>query len=292
MARDAGKRFRNPFRDPHSDEPHPWGVYHPRRVFTPRRVVLAIVLVSLGVALGMGIAARRDVDDLRERSRDQAQEQRDLSGRVDEVDESVAEVVGDVADTTIDVEKIARTASNSVVVITHGSTVGTGFAAFRDERDRTLLVTNAHVVRGSGGTVQVLRGRDELTGEVVGADARRDIALVRVEDRLDLLDISDSSTDDLETGEPVLAYGTPLGLADTVTQGVISAIRGDAIQTDAQVNPGNSGGPLLARDGTVIGVVTAEISETGAGGGGLSVALGIESWCDLARAASAVDACD
>jgi putative serine protease PepD len=265
-------------------------VYRPRHVVTLARVALVLGLLATGVMIGLVVAARRDVDAIRQDTRSSALEQQDLIDRVDEVDRAVADVVGDVADTTIDVEGIARDAARSVFVITHGNSVGTGFAAFQDDDDRTLLVTNAHVVRGSGGHVQVLQGRTSLDGTVVGADADRDVALVRVDDDLDLLPISDDRAGSHVTGEPVLAYGTPLGLADTVTQGVISAIRGDVIQTDAQVNPGNSGGPLMARDGTVIGVVTAEITESGTGGG-LSVALGIDSWCELASEANAVDAC-
>jgi putative serine protease PepD len=104
-----------------------------------------------------------------------------------------------------------------------------------------------------------------------------DVALVRVrEESYDPLGVGGEAG----SGEPVLAYGAPLGLADTVTQGVVSAVRGAVIQTDAQVNPGNSGGPLLDRDGRVLGVVTAELSADRSGGGtGLTIALDIDQWC-------------
>lgn len=128
------------------------------------------------------------------------------------------------------------------------------------------LVTNAHVVEGAA-TVQVrLASGRRLTGRVVGRDGRVDLALVKVEPGgtpLPVLPLGDS--DRLEVGELVLALGHPFGLEQTVSLGIVSrkgapllaAAPGfDFVQTDAAVNPGNSGGPLVDMAGRVVGVNT------------------------------------
>ena len=128
-----------------------------------------------------------------------------------------------------------------------------------------FVVTNAHVVERSS-TVQVrLASGRRLTGTVVGRDRRVDLALVKVEpaDPLPVLPLGDSER--LSVGELVLALGHPFGLEQTVSLGIVSrkgaplqaAAPGfDFIQTDAAVNPGNSGGPLVDMGGQVVGVNT------------------------------------
>ena len=127
------------------------------------------------------------------------------------------------------------------------------------------VVTNAHVVeRATSVQVRLASGR-RLTGTVVGRDRRVDLALVKVDapDPLPVLSLGDS--DNLAVGELVLALGHPFGLEQTVSLGIVSrkgaplqpAAPGfDFIQTDAAVNPGNSGGPLVDMGGQVIGVNT------------------------------------
>jgi serine protease Do len=127
------------------------------------------------------------------------------------------------------------------------------------------LVTNAHVVEGTA-TVQVrLATGRRLTGQVVGRDSRVDLALVKVDspDPLPVVPLGDS--EELKVGELVVALGHPFGLEQTVSLGIVSrkgapllaAAPGfDFIQTDAAVNPGNSGGPLVNMAGEVVGVNT------------------------------------
>jgi S1-C subfamily serine protease len=133
-----------------------------------------------------------------------------------------------------------------------------------------LILTNAHVVRGAD-TVRVkLRDGRSFEGRVVGADPVTDVAVVKIEaDNLPTVTLGDS--DQLQTGEWVITIGNPLGLDNTVTAGIISAIgrssyeigipdyRVEFIQTDAAINLGNSGGPLLNAQGKVIGINTAII---------------------------------
>ncbi len=130
------------------------------------------------------------------------------------------------------------------------------------------LVTNAHVVEGAKTVKVTLKDGTVVTGEVMGIDPMTDIAAIKISSNdLPAVEIGDS--DRLQPGEWAIAIGNPLGLDNTVTVGIISALgrsssevgvpdkRVRFIQTDAAINPGNSGGPLLNADGQVIGVNTA-----------------------------------
>jgi len=131
------------------------------------------------------------------------------------------------------------------------------------------VITNHHVIEGvkeRGGRIDVrLSDGRRVKGEVVGDDPKTDLALIRINaDRLHALPLGDSEK--MEVGDWVLAIGAPFGLAQTVTQGIISA-KGrshilqigyeDLIQTDAAINPGNSGGPLVNMRGEMIGINVA-----------------------------------
>ena len=153
--------------------------------------------------------------------------------------------------------------------------------------DATIFVTNRHVVQDAAGTTgsRVLLGREraEFQGRVVALGlGDTDVALVRVREVFPTLD---SAATDAVEGDTVLAYGSPLGLSDTRTQGIVSALRDDFIQFDAPVNPGNSGGPLLDRTGAVLGIVTGELAadSRSPGNSGLSFAIDIDAACELAR---------
>jgi len=147
---------------------------------------------------------------------------------------------------------------------------GSGFIISRDG----YIVTNHHVVGDADGVKVRLSDGRELDAEIVGSDPQTEIALIKVDARgLPALPLGDS--DDLRVGEWVLAIGNPFGLSHSVTAGIVSALgRGnvgiggkgfyaDFIQTDAAINLGNSGGPLIDLDGQVVGVNTAIFSRTG-----------------------------
>jgi serine protease Do len=151
------------------------------------------------------------------------------------------------------------------------------------------IVTNFHVVRGADAIVVRLADQSEHRAKLVGSDARTDLALLKIEGRsLPALPFGDS--DRLEVGEPVMAIGNPFGLEQTVTTGIVSAKErfigsgpyDDFIQTDASVNPGNSGGPLVDSRGALVGINTAIFSQTG-GSVGIGFAIPVNVAKDVLR---------
>ncbi|MEX2640166.1 MAG: DegQ family serine endoprotease [Balneolales bacterium] len=138
--------------------------------------------------------------------------------------------------------------------------------------DDGYILTNNHVVAGAETIYVGLQNGDTLDAEVVGTDPDSDIAVLRVEAR-DLPYMSFGDSDNLRVGEMVMAVGSPLqpGLAHSVSQGIVSATgRGlnllqfeNFIQTDAAINRGNSGGPLINMNGEIIGINTAIASQSG-----------------------------
>ena len=142
--------------------------------------------------------------------------------------------------------------------------IGSGFILSADG----YVMTNAHVVDGADEVIVTLTDKRELKARIVGTDRRTDIALVKVEATgLPVVRIGDS--DRLKVGEWVVAIGSPFGLENTVTAGIVSAKGRDTgdylpfIQTDAAINPGNSGGPLLNLRGEVVGVNSQIFSRSG-----------------------------
>ncbi len=155
---------------------------------------------------------------------------------------------------------------------------GSGFLVSADG----LILTNAHVVREAKDVTVKLSDRREFSAKVLGADPATDIAVLRIEAKgLPYVRLGDPKN--LQVGDPVLAIGSPYGFEQTATQGIVSAkgrsLPGDAvvpfIQTDAAVNPGNSGGPLFDGTGAVVGINAQIYSQTG-GFQGLSFAIPID----------------
>lgn len=162
--------------------------------------------------------------------------------------------------------------------------LGSGFIISADG----YILTNNHVVEEATEIVVRLNDRRQLTAELVGADERTDLALLKVDaDNLPTVETGASST--LEVGEWVLAIGSPFGFEYSVTAGIISA-KGRSLptenyvpflQTDVAINPGNSGGPLFNLDGEVIGVNSHIYSRSG-GFQGISFAIPIELAIEVA----------
>jgi serine protease Do len=155
---------------------------------------------------------------------------------------------------------------------------GSGFIISEDG----LILTNAHVVREAKDVTVKLGDRREFPAKVLGTDPVTDVAVLRIQAKgLPVVRLGDPKQ--LGVGDPVLAIGAPFGFEQTATQGIVSAkgrsLPGDAvvpfIQTDAAVNPGNSGGPLFSGSGEVVGINAQIYSHTG-GYQGLAFAIPID----------------
>ena len=200
------------------------------------------------------------------------------------------------ADLSTALETAARTVGPSVVQIFSTSyTAGDGLLARSGDLIRTerasgsgvivdpagYIITNAHVVRGAGrlrvevprppaGTSILGAGADVVGAQVVGIDLETDLAILKIErDKLPAVPFADSDT--LKPGQLVLAFGSPLGLANSVTLGIVGAVARQLepespmvwVQTDASINPGSSGGPLVDLRGRLVGINTLIASQSG-----------------------------
>ena len=151
--------------------------------------------------------------------------------------------------------------------------VGSGFILSADG----FIMTNAHVVEGADEVMVTLTDKREFKARIVGADKRTDVAVVKIQATgLPAVKVGDVSR--LKVGEWVMAIGSPFGLENTVTAGIVSAKQRDTgeylpfIQTDVAINPGNSGGPLINMRGEVVGINSQIYSRSG-GFMGISFAI-------------------
>ena len=151
--------------------------------------------------------------------------------------------------------------------------VGSGFVLSSDG----YIMTNAHVVEGADEVLVTLTDKREFKARIVGADKRTDVAVVKIQATgLPAIKVGDVSR--LKVGEWVMAIGSPFGLENSVTAGIVSAKQRDTgdylpfIQTDVAINPGNSGGPLINMRGEVVGINSQIYSRSG-GFMGISFAI-------------------
>ncbi|MFC5380929.1 S1C family serine protease [Aquipuribacter nitratireducens] len=267
----------------------------------------AAVLVT-GTAVGaaaLGLSAGDDLAATVQARLDGAVVEQAASGGPDSGGEaqSAASGVLDLLDPAsgVDWGAVAEQVSPGVVAIAVRAADGTGGEGSGVVYDGSgLVLTNNHVIASArGGEVQVtLADGRVLTGTVLGADPSTDLAVVQLQDPpADLTVVPLGKSADVAVGDPVMAVGNPLGLSGTVTTGIVSALDRpvttqaagvadgqpvvtDAIQTDAAVNPGNSGGPLIDAAGRVVGI-NSSIATTGPQSG--SVGLGFAIPVDVAR---------
>jgi putative serine protease PepD len=206
--------------------------------------------------------------------------------------------VSNVSSTTLTIGQVAKASLRSVVEI--DSTSGSGQQAPFGQGSSTAegtgwvydargdIVTNEHVVDGASSVKVKFSDGSTYKGTIVGTDISTDLAVVHVNapsSKLVPLQLGDSGT--AEIGDPVIAIGNPFGLDGTVTSGIVSATNREisapdetpiegAIQTDAAINHGNSGGPLLNLSGRVIGV-TSQIQSDSGGNEGVGFAIPVNT---------------
>lgn len=198
----------------------------------------------------------------------------------------------EISSSGANIQTIAASVSPSVVSISvswpSGSGTGSG-VIYRSGGTSSFIVTNNHVIDDAvqGGTVKVELNSGEMeTASIVGRDVAYDIAVLKI-NRGNLRPIKEGNSNSLIIGEPVIAFGSPLGLSGTVTSGIVSALNRpvttsssgvgsfiDAIQTDAAINPGNSGGPLVDSTGALVGINSA-IASTGSTAGSIGLGFAI-----------------
>jgi S1-C subfamily serine protease len=205
--------------------------------------------------------------------------------------------------TSIDVAEIYRRSGPGVVQITSTSRgkaetdafgnvvpgqpqsgLGSGFVIDKEGH----IVTNFHVVDGADEIEVSFSNQDTVQATVIGTDPSTDLALLKVDvDAQALTPLALADSDDVQVGEPVVAIGNPFGLERTVTAGIVSALQREVrapnsftidhvIQTDAPINSGNSGGPLIDADGRVIGV-NSQIETANGGGGNVGIGFAVPS---------------
>jgi len=188
-------------------------------------------------------------------------------------DDAISRVVEEVSSSVVNIRVIVLQQDmfgNEV----EGEGVGSGVVYTEDG----YIITNAHVVDSANEVFVVLSDGKEYPATVIGSDMNTDIAVLKIESR-SLPEASFTSIEDVRVGELAIALGSPFGLQQTVTLGVVSA-KGreitvstdtlpmvDLIQTDATINPGNSGGPLINTAGQVIGINNMIVSPSGASAG-------------------------
>ncbi len=241
-------------------------------------LTIAGLLAALVVGLGLGAAAFAVLDD----------------NTTTVIRQVTVEGSEPVASAGSSAREIYKRASKGVVEISTGGAQGTsqgsGFVYDRNGH----IVTNQHVVAGASSASVSFWNGVELDAVVVGTDPSTDLAVLRVEAPAGLLStipLADSSA--LEVGDPVLALGSPFGLQGTITSGIVSALHRqmtapnnftitDTIQTDAAINHGNSGGPLLDTRGRVIGV-NAQIESESGGSDGVGFAIPSNTVRSIAR---------
>lgn len=184
------------------------------------------------------------------------------------------------------VAAVATALAPAVVMVQAGQGLGSGFVYDADG----LIMTNAHVV-GSSRTVDVVfDDGSSVEGTVLGVEELTDVAVVKIEPTSELT-VAPLATDEPQVGQLVVALGSPFGLEQTVTSGIVSATgravsnpQGatvEMLQTDAPINPGNSGGALANRAGEIVGVPTLIYSQSGENNG-IGFAIPIQSALEVA----------
>lgn len=165
------------------------------------------------------------------------------------------------AKTSSDFSGIIDSATKSVVTIRTDVAQGTGFIISSDG----YVVTNAHVLYGANMAEAITIEHEVKEMELIGYNRNMDIALLKIDGTYSYLELDDSNN--VKVGEKVIAIGNPLGLSFSVSEGIVSAVHRKGsnglsayIQTDASLNPGNSGGPLINTDGRVIGINNFKLS--------------------------------
>ena len=251
-------------------------------------LVVAGLVAALGLGIGVGATA---IAVLGDEATTTVVRQVTVSGAEPTAAASGGPTIGQIYDrASVAVVEIAVTSGGSSFGDPGTRAQGSGFVFDR----KGHIVTNQHVVAGGGSIMVTFANGTVRAAQLVGTDPSTDLAVIKVgapESLLEPLQFGDSSA--VVVGDVVLAVGSPFGLEGTITSGIVSALHRqmtapnnftitDTIQTDAAINHGNSGGPLLDRRGRVIGV-NAQIESDSGGSDGVGFAIPSNTVRSIAR---------
>jgi S1-C subfamily serine protease len=252
-----------------------------RSILAPLAMVLVVLLLGVVVVqtfLLMDLRDRYDSlrSDLRAQRTASEEQTRGLEDRTKELERR--------AGNTLDTQAVATKVLPSVFRVTSSVGIGTGFGFGKETPEGgTYVITNYHVIDRvwTSGQRQVTLEQQNrrFTGVIVKVDESADLALMTTTEKFPPLA---AAAEPAKPGLPVVVVGSPLGLEDSVTSGVVSALRstaaGPVLQFDAPVNPGNSGGPVVNAQGEVVGVVNAKLNNAEGISLGIPVAVVCETF--------------
>jgi S1-C subfamily serine protease len=236
-------------------------------------LIVVVALFALAVVPVFGIWGSNATRQLRRSQNEASQLRADVK--------RLHQIVDAQEDLIFDAEHVIEEVAPSVVTLFTSSGLGTGFVV-KSEDGVSWVATNLHVVSRRAGGIEreivVKQSGSEWDAGVERWSEENDLAILRIQATLPALDLAYGPGSEPHVGDWVLAYGSPQGLQGTATVGIISALRPGWVQTDAQVNQGNSGGPLVDRDGRVIGITSLGFVS---GGSGLGFAVDARKLCPL-----------
>jgi serine protease Do len=250
-------------------------------------IVLAFMIVTIILLNGAIIKQQLNYNDISKKINDVKLSQTDTQSKITGLTESLMETQRSLnllnesfkselkkikASTSEDFSGIIEDSLKSVVTIRTNIGQGTGFLISKEG----FIVTNAHVLSGAKEAYILDYEQNSYPATLVGYNATYDIALLKIPNTNNYLELGNS--EDIQIGEKVIAIGNPMGLQFSVSEGIVSGINREGenkiksyIQTDAALNPGNSGGPLIDKQGKVIGINNFKV------GGGENLGFALES---------------
>lgn len=284
---------RPPYGAPYTPPPAPAGDGNPYKAAKKSKapwVVAAICVLLIGLlilVIALGTAARPDFDDF---SLDSGSPGTGSPNTVEIPTQNKPTLDGEDVDadgrySTQGVAKITSPSVVGVVVYGQGQSIvptseGSGIILSEDG----YIATNAHVIEGAAAQKVILSNEREYIAQIIGRDTKSDLAVLKITPDEDLQAAVLGNSDELELGEQVITLGNAGGFANSFSGGYVSGLNRqikstdtgiamNCIQTDAAVNPGNSGGPLVNMYGQIVGIVSSKYVDTGFEGIGFAIAV-------------------
>ena len=255
--------------------------------------VIGVGMLGLGIGVGSVVARNYFYDGMNSTTSTQTTSEiiptTESQNYSYESTESVSEIVAQVSPSVVDIVSTTNTSTDIFSkTVELPTAVGSGSGVIFEQDDQNIyIVTNYHVIAGANDVKVTIQGSEPIPAHLVGSNPMADLAVIKVSNEeaaaagVENVTVATfGNSDEVQVGEEVLAIGNALGEGDTVTQGIVSAknktitVEGrelEVIQTDAAINPGHSGGPLVNMQGEVIGINTAKTASSVGEGMGYSI---------------------